>query len=87
MAQRGKPYSAKLDRGVFLDYRKNLSGGTWWARLVRKPGNVERWIDPLEVRREYSRYFHVSSERGTDGGQAQATVPLGVALHHVFSNP
>jgi integrase len=33
LTQRGKPYSAKLDRGVFLDYRKNLTGGTWWARL------------------------------------------------------
>lgn len=33
LEQRGKPYYAKLDRGLFLGYRKNASGGTWWARL------------------------------------------------------
>jgi integrase len=33
LAPSGKPYYRKLDKGLFLGYRKNANGGTWTARL------------------------------------------------------
>ena len=33
LEQRGKPYYRKLDKGLFLAYRRNARGGTWTARL------------------------------------------------------
>jgi hypothetical protein len=44
LPQRGKPYYAKLDQGLFLGYRKNANGGAWLARLYIEAERDYRFV-------------------------------------------